>query len=505
MRVDDVGERAGAELRSRFADEYVPPLPWELVASPVRRTYMSRFVLVLAGLVVVAVATTLAGVALDARTPTRSGRGGSMWRRVSFEKAFGPTTTVRQVVAGVGGFVAAGSIPHRCPGTVPRWACESQRLWRSRDGVHWSPIDFPALGVAHADIALGVNDGEYILIREREQDAGVWQSRDARTWTRTATLELQGRDSGERHSSAWMVSVRGTGFVATRRVFDAQGGLQSWRSRDGRDWVENGVGSAAAPVGLPIAARLRSTYLAFGDWLTASSGRAALWGSRDGIHWSRAGRGPKQLHPRMAANAAGSKVFAVQFRIPDDSSQSVGLWKTADGTSWVKVTSFGEHFPAASPSMLMQVRGWWVISGSIGPRLRTTMWISADLEHWIQAPPLGAMVGQLAAKGSTAIAVPYRGRWIRVWHRPRSVPNLVSVVVRPAQVFPPCCKQTPPTIGSAGFERPGAPSVSVDVLETRRFTVDLEPGTYRMTGICGARTVKVRARDDRVEVTCRVV
>lgn len=498
MRVDDAGQRAGAELRDRFADEYAPALPWELVAAPARRTYMNRFVLVLAGLMVVAVATSLTLVALDARTPTRSGRSGPMWQRVSFDRAFGRNAEVSHVVSGGERWVTTGSIQHPERGCI-RWGCDTPAVWTSPDGTRWTRARGPRIGRIAAVAASGRT---FTLIEQSRRGDRVWTSEDGRTWTPRHRFPI---DSAE-----WNLFTADRQFVAASFQIRGPPNTTVWRSADGRRWrrVRQGVGTN---FGLVTQAQLHGRYLTVGLEEAGSGGPfgdrspISVMASRNGVDWSPV---RSNLVPEFVrSNSAHSVLLGVRSD-PRGTPGAAHLFMSSDGSRWREVHGFRERFPYGNPDEIIASGRWWVVAGSQGYDPRASrIWVSPDRRHWIRLPrslwlpPTNTNEFIATSRNKTILVMSPTDRSFWLWHRPRKVPRLVAVNGGTSGSGGPCCKK-PVINGEVEFARRDRPSVSVDVVGQGEFTVDLEPGTYRMTGTCGTQTVRVPRNVPRVDVLC---
>lgn len=518
MRVDDVGERAGAELRDRFAGEYAPALPWELGASPARRTYMSRFVLVLAGLMVVALATSLTLVALDARTPTQSDRGGEMWQRVSFDQAFGRNASVRSPVATRAGFVAVGTISH--PENFDLvGATTSPAIWKSRNGSSWSRVRTHGLPSSAPEqfgpSGIVLSGSQFVLTWNAGPRLMVYLSSNLADWKRVAVI---------RHVFSFDLQPSGRGFLLSVRSSNglAVDAYRGYQAKDGRNWRR--VQPSSQPnvlTGLPPGSRVNGRYIARA---LDDQDRPAIYGSADGLHWTLITTAiSEHFLGWMAADRDHRRLFGIQYEPSPETPGGRLLW-TRDGRTWQEVASFHERFPAGNPDHLVQSGSWWILGGYRGARVGTaragnhrqsTLWASPDLKHWIELPP--ALRGPVAheskvaviARGGTVLATSSGGfgrpRFLWIWHRPARTPQLVRVSG---------------TWRGVGGDAPGLPRrlpgrVEVKALDGKlidssetdtegRFVLDLEPGRYVLDGPCDRTTVRVGRQPIHRDVLCQM-
>jgi hypothetical protein len=422
--LDTIARNAARGLREavdRFDAVELPVAP----AKPRRRLPVALGLA--AGFLVAVLVVGLLVVAVSdgANGPARPGDG--RWHRHSMRRAFGVSTFMRDVVGGPFGFVAAGAVPHGCPPGVAPWACQTSRLWSSRDGTRWTDVSLPALRGAQSDVTLGrMGDRAVAVWSSFDGGLAAWSSSDGRHWQR-ATVPPSAPASSQSESviaATWDLGRWSGGLVASEL---RSGGLRSWTSRDGTTWKEvedpapldrpdflfpQGVPSRRGWVGLNGGVGALSNG--------ASSGVPQIWRSDSGRGWAPiSSDAPERLLPQLVPDGARRFVLAAQFRIPGVGPQPVGLYRTRDGRAWTEVSSFARAFPDANPFAVARAGRWWIVSGTSGPSptQSTALWKSRDLVHWQQVlSPAGRFgaPGRLATRGTTAVAVPERGRWFRI-------------------------------------------------------------------------------------------
>lgn len=506
---DDVAGRAGADVRARYDGAPAPELRG-------RRPASSRRALVI-GLAVVLVATGVVAVVRSARPPVRAaapvGQNGPMWQRISYDRAFGESATVRSVVAGSSGFLAVGGLAHRCPAFASTSACEFTAAWTSEDGAHWTPV---AKVPFRAPSAVAANGDTFVLIDSAEgQDYRIWSSTNGRDWTVRAHLHIG--------ASSWGLGTVGRGFVAIHNGAGpntAEKGPPhiTWQSSDGGHW-RRVAPRAGQQTGVFPAARLGTRYLGLGTPATndpiPNILARDLRTSTDGLHWSqiRTDHLPRTMH----GDHAGSRVLGLQPSV----SPSGLLTSTTSGSRWTEVASFGERFPTAKPGDLVQSGTWWVLSGNFratswGVRLQVesqfapTMWASPDLEHWIEMPgPLRghAALGRgvmLAAHHDRVVGVSDETRSLWVWTRPSHAPHLVRVSGTWRGVDGDAPGLRRPMLGRVDVKRGGRIVDSAQTNTAGQYTVDLEPGSYVLHWPCGRTTVHVVRQEIRRDVLCQM-
>jgi hypothetical protein len=212
---------------------------------------------------------------------------GSAWTEHDVPVIGGPTDWERMttVASGPLGLLAGGSVG---PELLDRRA----RLWRSQDGVTWTPVaDEPGFDGAEVTAITPVTDGWLALGRlgtgQRTTGSVAWRSPDGDRWTRVADPDL---------ARGWVRSVTRAGDGALVAVGSEPDeiGAYVWRSTDeGRTWAlapeepsrtyAGGTGKArmmdvtTTPTGL----------LAVGNVVDVQFGTGESWTSADSIHWDR--------------------------------------------------------------------------------------------------------------------------------------------------------------------------------------------------------------------------
>ena len=235
--------------------------------------------------------TNLRGRNIDAAVWTSI--DGITWLRVPHEDAiFGGAgdQVINCVVAGGPGLVAVGS-------ETIRFDVDAA-VWTSSDGITWSrvPHDEPVFGGTHDQMMLSVTAGGPGLVavgsagQGGDHDAIVWTSPDGLTWSRVAHDEAV--FGGESIQVMHDVTVIDGSLLALGLdgPFDASSAA-AWTSSDGISWSRvphdeelfGGRGSQAM-VGAMIGDR---GIVAVGWDGPFDAFDAAVWGSADGISWSR--------------------------------------------------------------------------------------------------------------------------------------------------------------------------------------------------------------------------
>lgn len=481
MRVEDVAARAGREMRVRFDGAAVPELVGRRTRSPARRALVVAIAVVL-------VAVGLTTLVRSGRShPIAAGSDGPMWQRVSIDRAFGGDATVDHVASGPAGFIAAGGVSHRCLAAAPLASCLTPALWRSPDGVRWKQ-DQGVPGDVGQIVALASN-------RDRLVFLAIHSDGSVRSWAATADGSWR-RGEVVTNDPLARLNPRRRGFmvsVGTGNHWDVR------TSPDGLHWSEvpRGVRS-----GFPPAARLADEFLA-SDYRRVPT---RVLASSDGLAWHaiRSNRAPDLI----GSNDEHTQVLGIALR------RGAHLYSTRDAKAWSEVYSFHTRFPAAQPYAIEASGRWWILSGNqyASGTVQPEIWVSADLEHWIQRPiglPRSARLLQrsllLAARDNRVVALDQDQRSVLVWHRPRHVPTLVRVSGVWTGVGGPAPGALRPMRGSiVARSATGRTIERTETDEFGRYAFDLPPGRYVLTTSCETTTVPVIKQTVHPKIVCNM-
>jgi len=217
---------------------------------------------------------------------------GSVWERVTDQTGvFGGTSTqsIHEVVVGGPGLVAVGT----------DWSSgdSDAAIWVSSDGSEWERVDDPSLSLPGHQALVGVittADGLVAVGSDDsggDHDAAVWVSSDGLTWTQIDHASLGG--PGLQRMVG--IAAAGPGLVAVGAAAaeDPTEGLDAaiWVSEDGSAWerlTAPSFGGAGDQAIQDIAAS-GTGAIAVGHEFFADTGDfdAVVWESPDGVSWDR--------------------------------------------------------------------------------------------------------------------------------------------------------------------------------------------------------------------------
>ena len=302
-------------------------------------------------------------------------RDGRTWRR-SPDLPGGSGTDLAGVARWRGWFYAAGTmyVQHG-----NRWT-PGVALYRSRDGARWARLAIPSslVGVTALDVVAMADRLGLVGCRDSESGgcwfgtharAAIWTSRDGVRWTATAVAGAE---------NAYVSSLARTpfGYTAVGGVVDV------WEDEEGY--------TVSSPV------------------------EAALWVSRDGARWRRAGDGA-DLESASAADVASAAGRVVAVGAAWACVQS---WTTTGGATWRTLEDgcalsgeFGAEMDAVAAIGRTFVATGFTYAESAEDPPPLPIWVSQDGRDWSQVGG-GALRAPGGATGSDVIA--WRGMFVVV-------------------------------------------------------------------------------------------
>jgi hypothetical protein len=203
------------------------------------------------------------------------------------------------------------------------------RLWRSTNGIDWIGVSAPEGEIR--DIAWSPIG--WVAVGAAGDDAAVWISSDLATWT--TEVFNPGSFDTIAVDAAGVIVVAG-GCLGDPTTAPGCGHRVATTS-DGQTWAEAELdGSVAA-----IAGMLEGGFVAVGE----ADGRAASWGSADGIRWD-ASSFPDSAPDGFTAAAVGEN-GVITAEAASDATGWPRIWHSFDGRLW---TLIAELEPIAGQS-----------------------------------------------------------------------------------------------------------------------------------------------------------
>lgn len=203
------------------------------------------------------------------------------------------------------------------------------QIWRTLDGVNWAPIVAAGFGdpEIHDIAALGVHNGAiYAGASSQVSGARIYRSStgDSNTWSPVAP------------AAPTMPGASVTGFAqfdgALWATIESEAPLQIWRSTNGSTWtsaVNNGFGDSNTVQTGGMAVFGNHLYVGAGN----TTNGAQLWRTNGGGSWEPV------INPGLgdANNLETESVFAFDNQLyvsVKNKVTGVEIWRSGDGTTW---------------------------------------------------------------------------------------------------------------------------------------------------------------------------
>ena len=232
------------------------------------------------------------------------------------------------------------------------------QIWRSADGINWGRVVNAGFGdpdIVELTVMTEFGGWLYVGASKQDSEAQIW-----RTFTGDGTLSnwTQVALGADPASVTGMVEFDGGLYAAVQSETDAP--AQIWRSYGGA-WttiVSDGFGDSSTTLTGGMAEFLGYLYVGAGNTVNG----AQLWRSNDGENWSQA------ISPAFG-DANNLKVEMVSvflnqlYVIVKNAVTGIEIWRSADGTTWeqVNLDGFGDknntssNFSNASAGFLGQL------------------------------------------------------------------------------------------------------------------------------------------------------
>jgi hypothetical protein len=264
-------------------------------------------------------------------------------------------------------------------------------VWRSADGITWTPV-VPAnpFAARHQHAAFVVNNRLWIFGGQRFNGTtsgpspnDAWSTTDGVSWTQEALNTEMDR--------SWLQGV----VQEPNRVTFIGGVLRSysnqvWQTTTGDSWTE------LAP--FDFSANLLSRGVVFNGamWLIGGGRMDGLdtsdvWRSADGLTWSRVTTSGSIFSPRDSQRvlAFNDRLWVIggwDFFTNEGGTETFynDVWSSADGVTWTQHMPSGPTFaPRAGHEAAVFNGRMWVVGGSDGNQRYNDVWSSADGASWV--------------------------------------------------------------------------------------------------------------------------
>jgi hypothetical protein len=402
MTVDERGRRAAEYLEGHL--DGTTPSVGELDARHrvVQRRRMRVGLAVFVVLVLVAVPAVLVGRTVDEDGRAAPGGGtlpigtltSGAWSSVpTGSSGLGQGSTVGDLVAGDGAFVAVGSRPIE---GSPR-----ATVWWSVDGLSWRAAEGPEASGSFT--AVGIDGDDMVAVGSSTGIGGpadlVWASSDGgRSWSAVeGPADRFGPDAASMGRPFVTRIVRlDDRWLAVGGGSDGLG--ETWLSDDGVTWTptfpENRTG------GPDLAVRADGSVLAY--WLDQA------WTSTDGLSWSNTRMSlPAGYGVRWIADGAGVGLLFENGSNSPYTSPTPLVRSTDGGITWVPEPTFLGADSSATADRVEVVDGVEIVGGSFGGSDRPDAWAAGGFS-WSGPGSLddgqsGGALRRMASLGSRAV------------------------------------------------------------------------------------------------------
>ncbi len=239
------------------------------------------------------------------------------------------TVAVAGLARGPRGYVAVGEIVDGFLTETGATGPIHPAIWTSADGVAWQLADGRALGDV-VPVGVAATGDEIIVLASSSRDPVLLRSSGDGAWSPVTPPDaVIGR-----------IAAAGPGFVAVGLRLSTNH-QAIWSSVDGATWDRTWESDVDAGESLTtIGAGPGGSVVVGGTQLGLTAGaHAAALVSPDGLAWTRVD--PAALPRTMGFDAIGLGADGAWYGAGFDGARGgIGVWRSADGTSWTQ-TTFG--------------------------------------------------------------------------------------------------------------------------------------------------------------------
>ena len=326
---------------------------------------------------------------------------------------------------------------------------------------------------------------QFWAISEGDAAAPVWTSSDGRVWAAQSSPTLVPSLSAKK--SPYQLVADQLGLIAY-----TSGGAAF--SPDGRSWQTTDLHGDVSAI-----TRSGSQLVALVDVPVAqSSGRAVVFTSSDGLHWTRGTELGARVDPgSITVTTWNGELWAVSY--PSNSQKASLVWHSADGVSWshpdVPYSPPGTVFDQLVPI------GRYLVATGFDTNSRPGGWVTTDGSHWIPMPDLGRPPGGrldvATSDGSAVVAMSSSGlddfyRWtVPTPTTPVATSPVTGPALPPAGSAPAVRTVNRPSLGLAtAYQLTGPIGVAADERGDLYFTdgnrvLQVDHATHRISVVAG--------------------
>ena len=340
-------------------------------------------------------------------------------------------------------------------------------IWRSDDGLAWVRVSIP-VGFEDAILSAVTAGGPGFVIvgsigKQAQPNqpapairAAVWTSVDGGTWEPVVadTAFADARMADVAVGSVGLVAVGFSQTPAGQPFGSSCLDALAWTSSDGVSWSRSPASASLACSTSTSITAAGAGYVAIGSYYETDangivSTRPATWSSSDGRAWLATKEhdltGVSRLHD-VAAGPGGL------VAIGETEEGDLGVWRSAAGQSWARVSSDAFASPSGGGfqprGVILGWDGGFVasVAGGDNTSSRSYVWASKDGATWVRssAAALAATwpISGLAIHGDRLVAVGGQGYNLGAWvsppagAAPEPAPGLPVTVEKPIEIAP---------------------------------------------------------------------
>lgn len=263
------------------------------------------------------------------------------------------------------------------------------QLWRTGDGVTWTPVMTTGLGNAYnvaVDHVLEFNSNLYAGTVADEVNGGeVWRSDNGLNWTRVVSQGFGDPTNAE----VYRFAIFNNQLYASTWSWTDTHGTELWRSGTGNagDWMRvayNGFNGDANNVAA-LSLEVFNGNLYAGTWNTGTGGE--VWRSNNGTTWTQVntdGFGTANNRGVSALTAFKGYLYAATRGNPDVAGDEVWRCQVCNGGDWTKVVNNGFGNTDTNAAAALEVLNGYLYLVAGNESTGVEVWRTADGADWQQ-------------------------------------------------------------------------------------------------------------------------
>lgn len=304
------------------------------------------------------------------------------WQQVNSSGFGDPQTDEVTAIGAFNGYLYAGT--HNPIDPEPLY--DGAQIFRSPDGVNWTPVTQPGFGIAH-DIAppaildFTVFGGRLYASTGRGDGPGqIWRTLGGVYWVPTVIHGFSDPDTAD------IAALAGYNGMIYAGVTNTVSGAQIWRSFTG----DSNAWEPVAPAALTMAGAGVTGFAVYDGalWATVESeAPVQIWRSFGGDWTVVVSDG---FGDRQTTSTGGMAEFGGYLYVgAGNAVEGAQLWRTNDGATWEQVTTPGFSDPNNQAVEIVFVFQSQLHVGTRNAKTGIELWRSVDVANWQQVNPDG--------------------------------------------------------------------------------------------------------------------